>query len=74
MLKHLSIFTVLSALSASPVAAYEQEASCRDRVPGAVFDLVLATLKFPARVVYDLSESPDALIVHLIGDQLVLSV
>ena len=42
-------------------------------MPGAVFDLVLATPKFPARVVYDLSKSPDALIVHLIGDQLVLT-
>jgi hypothetical protein len=29
--------------------------------------------KSPARPMYDLSESPDALIVHLIGGQLVLA-
>jgi hypothetical protein len=74
MLKHLSIFTVLSALAATPVAAYQQEAELqRIEVPGAVFDLVLAAPKSPARVVYDLSESPDALVVHLIGDELVLT-
>ena len=69
------IFHRYSPCSATvPVAAHQQEAELqRIEVPGAAFDLVLATPRSPARVVYDLSESPDALIVHLIGDELVLT-
>ena len=73
MLRQLLTLIVLSAL-ATPVAADQQEAELqRIELPGGVFDLLLATPKFPSRMVYDLSESPEALIVRLIGNELVLT-
>lgn len=74
MLKHLSICAALFAFGTAPVAAQQQEAVLQTvEVTGASFDIVLAMPKSPARPIYDLSESPDALIVHLVGDELVLA-
>ena len=55
------------------VAAQKQEAAMR-RVQSSIdgFDIWLTVPKSPARPVYDLGASPDALIVHLIGGELVL--
>ncbi len=73
MLKHLSICAALVAFGTATVAAQQQEAVLqRVEVTGTGFDIVLAMPKSPARPVYDLSESPDALIVHLVGGELVL--
>jgi hypothetical protein len=75
MLKALSIGAALfAACGSSPTAAQQWEAALkRVEVPGTTFDLVLAVPKSPPRALPDLSESPDALIVHLIGGELVLN-
>ncbi len=74
MLKLLSLCAALLAFGTAPVAAHQQEAVLqRIETSGAGFDIVLAMPKSPARPIYDLSASPDALIVHLIGGQLVLA-
>jgi hypothetical protein len=75
MLRKLSMCTaVLAALGPGPLAAQQQEAVLRRlEVPGAAFDIVLAIPKSPPRPFYDLSESPDALVVPLIGGMLVLT-
>jgi hypothetical protein len=74
MLKKLSMCAALLALGSVPVAAQQQEAVLtRLEVPGATFDLVLGMPKSPPRPFYDLSESPDALVIHLIGGKLVLT-
>jgi hypothetical protein len=74
MFKKLSMCAALWAFGSVPAAAQQQEAVLkRLEVPGAAFDLVLAMPKSPPRQFYDLSESPDALVVHLIGGALVLT-
>ena len=74
MLKHVTILGVLLALGTAPVAAQQQEAVLqRMRVAGADFDVVLAIPKSPPRMLDDLSMSPDALIMHLTGGQLVVA-
>jgi len=72
MLKHLSICVALIAFGSSSAGAQQREAIFQKiEVPGADFDLMLATPKMPA-VVIDLSESPDALVIHLVGGELAL--
>jgi hypothetical protein len=44
----------------------------RKEVLGADFDIVLAVPRSPSRPMYDLSGSPDALVIHLMGGELVL--
>jgi hypothetical protein len=74
MLKHLTICAALLAFGTAPVAAQQQEAVLdRKEVPGADFDIVLALPKSPPHLMYDLSESPDALVIHLSGGELVLA-
>ena len=74
MLKHVTILGALLALGAAPVAAQQQEAvPQRMRVAGADFDVVLAIPKSPPRMLDDLSMSPDALVMHLTGGQLVVT-
>jgi hypothetical protein len=68
----MPMLTKLSMCAA--LAAQQQEAVLkRLEVPGAAFDLVLGMPKSPPRPFYDLSESPDALVIHLIGGKLVLT-
>src|SRR5262245_996318 len=74
MVKKLSMCVGLGALMSAPVAAQQQEAVLnRLDVPGAAFDLIVALPKSPSRPFYDLSESPEALVVHVIGGKLVLT-
>ena len=74
MLKLLSLCAALIVIGTAPVAAHQQEAVLhRIETSAAGFDIVLAMPKSPARPMYDLGASPDALIVHLIGGQLVLA-
>ena len=73
MLKQLSLCIALIASATAPVAAQPLEAVLQKvEVAGSDFDIVLAMPKSPARTMPDLSASPDALLVHLIGGQLVL--
>lgn len=72
MLKHLSICVVLTALGTGSLNAQQQGTLLqRMEVPGANFEIVLAVPKSPAAM-HDLGQSPDALIVHLIGGELVV--
>jgi hypothetical protein len=74
MLKKLSICAALLAFAAGSANAQQYEAALRKvEVPGAGFDIVIATPKSPGTVMHDLSDSPDALIVHLAGGKLALS-
>ena len=72
MLKHLSICAALIAFAAGAANAQQKEAILQKlEVPGAAFDIIVAMPK-PQGVTFDLSESPDALVVHLIGGELAL--
>ena len=74
MLRLLSICVALLTFGTASAAPPKQEALFqRVVVPGSAFDLILVRGKTPVRVLSDLSESPDALIVHVIGDELVLT-
>jgi hypothetical protein len=74
MLKRLSICAAFCALMSAPLVAQQQEAVLkRLELPEAAFDLVVVLPKSPPRPFYDLSESPDALVVHVIGGKLVLT-
>lgn len=83
MLKHLSIYAALLALGTgslnaqmAPQEAFleKQEAVLQKvEVPGIGFDLVLAMPKSEAGATSYLGNAYDALVVHLIGDELVLS-
>lgn len=72
MLKHLSICAALMALATGPTNAQQKETMLqRMEVPGAAFDVIVAMPK-PQGAVFALSESPDALVMHLIGGELAL--
>jgi hypothetical protein len=72
MFKHLSICVALIGVSAGSVSAQQQEAVLQKiDVPGAGFDIVLAMPK-SSGATYNLGASPDALLVHLIGDEMAL--
>ena len=72
MFKQLSICAALIAFATGSANGQQREAILQKvEVPGAVFDLTLATPKTPT-VVIDLSESPDALVIHLVGGELAL--
>ena len=72
MLKHISICAALALLAMSPIKAQQHEAMLQQvELPGAGFYVVLATPKSPAGIM-DLN-SPDALILPLIGGELALA-
>ena len=72
MLKHVSICAALIAFSVGTASAQQREAVLQKmEVPGAAFDIILAMPKSQGAI-FDLSESPDALVVHLIGGKLAL--
>ena len=72
MLKQLSICAALIAFTAGAANAQQKEAILQKlEVPGAAFDIIIAMPK-PQGMTFDLSESPDALLVHLIGGELAL--
>jgi hypothetical protein len=69
MLKRLAMCCAL-VLGAGSSSAHEREAILQKiEVPGANFQMLVATAK-PGRAIYDLGESPDALVIHLIGTKL----
>ena len=69
MLKRLAICCAL-VLAAGSSSAHEREAILQKvEVPGTNFEMLVATTK-PGWAIYDLGESPDALIIHLIGTKL----
>jgi hypothetical protein len=70
MLKHLTICAATIALTTICANAQQQEAVLhRMEVPGTAFELILASPR-PGTGTFDLSESPDALIVNLVGGKL----
>jgi hypothetical protein len=72
MLKQLAICAALIAFAASAANAQQREAFLQKlEVPGGAFDIIVAMPK-PGGVTFDLSESPDAFLVHLIGGELAL--
>lgn len=71
--KPWTLAVIVASLGSAPLAARQEAVLKRIEVPGAAFDLLLALPKSPPQLFYDLSESPDALVVHLIGGELVLS-
>jgi len=72
MLKLLSIAAALVALATGPANAQQEAVLHKMQVAGTGFDLVIATPKFPAGATYCFHESPDALIIHLVGGELAL--
>ena len=69
MLKRLAICCAL-VLAAGSSSAHEREAILQKiEVPGTNFEMLVATAK-PGGAIYDLGESPDALIIHLTGGEL----
>ena len=72
MLKQLLICAILLVAPLGVVNAQEQEAVLQKlSVPGASFDLILATPRVPAALI-DLGRSPEAFVIHLTGHDLVL--
>ena len=70
MFKIAAVCSGLLALGIGASYGGEREAILQKiEVPGTTFDLVVATAK-PRGAVYDLSKSPDALAIHLIGNKL----
>ena len=69
MLKSLAMCCAL-VLWAGASTAREREAILQEiEVPGANFEMLVATVK-PGGAIYDLGESPEALVIHLIGAKL----
>ncbi len=72
MLKLLLTGAAIIAFGIGSASAQQLEAILQKvEVPGAAFDLMLAMPKTPT-VIIDLSESPDALVIHLVGGKLAL--
>ena len=71
MLKLTSICAAILALGAGTANAQQQAVLQTIGVPGASFDILLAMPKSQT-MFYDLSESPDALVIHLVGGKLAL--
>ena len=73
MLRLLTIFAMLLVAGTNPVQAQHQEAVLhRVAIPGAGFDLVVATPK-SENIIYGLDETPDALVIRLDGGALILA-
>src|SRR5437867_8107256 len=72
LLKHFSICAVLISFATGTANAQQQAVLRKMEAPGAGFDVLIAMPKSPGGAGYSLSESPDALIIHLVGGELVL--
>ena len=73
MFKPISICVALTMLGATSLHAQRLEANLqRVEVPGAEFAILLATPKSPA-VIINLGQSPEALVVPLVGNALTLT-
>jgi hypothetical protein len=73
MLKHLWTCAALAALGTGSANAQQQDALLQKlAVQGASFDIILAMPKSPT-VEINLGNSPDALVLHLVGGELALT-
>src|SRR5262245_18823669 len=72
MLKHLSMWAALITFATGSANAQQQAVLQKIEVPGAGSHIVIAVPKSPTGAIYDLAESPDALVMHLIGGELVV--
>ena len=71
MLKRFAICAALVALEAGSAAAQEREAVLQKiAVPGTSFEMLVATASSPDGAIYDLGDTPDSLVIHLIGGKL----
>jgi hypothetical protein len=71
MLKYFAVCAALAAMGFGSATAQEQQATVQKiKVPAGGFDILLATPKSPKVRFEDLSESPDALVIHLAGGEL----
>jgi hypothetical protein len=71
MLKYLSICAVLTAFGTGSLSAQQEGVLQKVAIPGGDFEIVFAMPKHPG-MLYDLGETPDALLMHLIGGALVV--
>jgi hypothetical protein len=71
MLKVAAVCAALIAFATGPLGAYEREANIQ-RIAGSddTSDMIVATPKSANAPIYDLGESPDALVIHLTGGEL----
>jgi len=72
MLKCLLTCAALLAFATGSANAQQRAVLHKMEAPGASFDILIATPKSPGDASYSLSESPDALIIHLVGGELAL--
>ncbi|HJU18521.1 MAG TPA: hypothetical protein VJ770_18880 [Stellaceae bacterium] len=71
MLNRFVICAALVVLGAGSSAAQEREATLHKiEVPGASFEMLVATAKSPDAPVFGLGDTPDAFVIHLIGGKL----
>jgi hypothetical protein len=74
MFKYVAICAAFLAIGTGPLSAQQQEAVLQKiELPGAGFDILLAMPKTPAGAMINLGDSPEALVVHLIGGELALA-
>ena len=72
MLKHLSICALLIAFAIGTANGQQRAVLRKMEASGTGFDILIATPKSPGGASYSLGESPDALIIHLVGGELLL--
>jgi hypothetical protein len=71
MLKLAAVGATLIALATGPLSAHEREAALQRIVgPDDAFEMIVATAKSADAPIYDLADTPDALVIHLIGGEL----
>jgi hypothetical protein len=74
MFKRIPTCAALIAFTMNSVNAQQREAVLHKiEVPGAKFDIILAMPKSPETAIFNFGDTPDALVVHLIGGKLALS-
>ena len=71
MLKSSALGIALMALVTGPLCAHEREATLQRLTgPDDAFDMIVAAPKSANAPIYDLGETPDALVIHLLGGEL----
>jgi hypothetical protein len=71
MLKVTLVCAGLIALAAGPLGAREREATLQKITgPDDTFEMIIGTTKPGNAPIYDLGETPDALVIHLTGSEL----
>ena len=71
MLKVTAICAALIALATAPLVAHEREATLQRVIgPDDAFDVIIGTPNNGNAPIYDLGDTPDALVIHLTGGEL----